>query len=292
MTDQMPITGPHGDDALLDLAAAYALDAVDDAERGAIDAVVADADPTVRDEFRRRVREHREALADYAKSTEQQPPADLLAGIMARIDADPDAARRPESDSDAAGPASSDPDAPGPASSGPASSSPASAGPVPPEPVSLDEARLRRRRRWTRGLGSAAAAAILVFGGVVIGDRIAGGPEAPPPAAQVFAASDVRTSAVDVAGGTATVVYSREANAAVLLMDGVAAPDPDTVYQLWLLGPDHSPTSVGVMESAEVTPSTQAVVEDIDTSTQFGISLEPPGGSPQPTNVLATVGLT
>jgi len=265
MTEQTPITGPGGDD-VLGLAAAYALDAVDDAERRAIEAEIADAAPAVREEFRRRVRENREALAEYARSTEQQPPAGVFDGIMARIDADGglDAAEAAEV------------------------TSPES---MRPEPVSLDERRLRRRRRWARGLGGAAAAAILVAGGVVIGDRI-GGTEGPPPAAQVFDASDVRTAAVDVGGGTATVVYSRDANAAVLLMDGVAPPQSDTVYQLWLLGSDHPPTSVGMMEPAQVTPSTRAVVQDIDSSTTFGISVEPPGGSPAPTNVLATINLT
>ncbi|WP_328825521.1 anti-sigma factor [Tomitella gaofuii] len=265
MAEQTPGTGGGGDE-MLGLAAAYALDAVDDVERRAIGAALDTADRQVREEFRRRVREHREALAEYARSTEQQPPAGLFDGIMARIDADGglEAAEAAEV------------------------TSPES---VRPEPVSLDERRLRRRRRWARGLGGAAAAAILVAGGVVIGDRI-GGTEGPPPAAQVFAASDVRTGAVDVGGGTATVVYSRDANAAVLLMDGVAPPQPDTVYQLWLMGPGHPPASVGMMGPAQVTPSTRAVVQDIDSSTTFGISVEPPGGSPAPTNVLATINLT
>ncbi|GAA4820563.1 anti-sigma factor [Tomitella cavernea] len=263
MAEQIRIVGPGSDDELLGLAAAYALDAVDDAERRAIDSAMDAAHQGVRDEFLRRVRGHREALADFARSTEEQPPESLLGGILARIDAD----------GDMAGPAGR-----------------AAPGHVPPAPVSLDEQRLRRRWRWTRGVGAAAAAAVLVAGGVVIGNRI-GGTEGPPAAAQVFDASDVRTGAVDVGGGTATVVYSRDANAAVLLMDGVAPPQPNTVYQLWLLGSDHPPTSVGMMEPAEVTPSTRAVVEDIDASTRIGISVEPPGGSPQPTNVLATISL-
>ncbi|WP_182357994.1 anti-sigma factor [Tomitella gaofuii] len=267
MTEQIRTAGHGSDDELLGLAAAYALDAVDDAERRAIDSAMDVAHQGVRDEFLRRVRDHREALADYAHTTEQHPPADLFGGIMARIDADAEADRSAKA---------------GPAQAGPGAL---------PAPASLDERRLRRRRRWARGLGGAAAAAILVAGGVVIGDRI-GGTEGPPPAAQVFAASDVRTGAVDVGGGTATVVYSRDANAAVLLMDGVAPPQPDTVYQLWLLGSDHPPTSVGMMGPAQVTPSTRAVVQDIDSSTTFGISVEPPGGSPAPTNVLATINLT
>jgi len=37
-------------------------------------------------------------------------------------------------------------------------------------------------------------------------------------------------------GGTATVVFSREKNAGVLVMNNVAPPAPGTVYQMWLIG--------------------------------------------------------
>ena len=41
-------------------------------------------------------------------------------------------------------------------------------------------------------------------------------------------------------GGTATVVFSRERNAGVLVMNNVAPPKPGTVYQMWLVGANAS----------------------------------------------------
>ena len=53
----------------------------------------------------------------------------------------------------------------------------------------------------------------------------------------MLAADDVRTvSGAMPAGGTATVVYSREKNAGVLVMNNVPPPSSGTVYQMWLMG--------------------------------------------------------
>lgn len=262
MPDTPPLPGPRSNAELLDLTAAYALDAVDSGERHAIGAALAGAAPSVRQEFDEQVRDYREALAEYARTGAAPAPAHLRERILRAI-ADE-------------GPA--DPD-PGDRSPG---------GQDRPAPASLDSAR--RRRRLNQWLAGVAAAAVLFAGGVAIGHRIGGSPAAPT-AAQVFAAQDVRTSAVDVAGGTATVMYSRNANAAVLLMNNVARPQPDTVYQLWLIGPDHAPTSVGMMDRAQVVPSTRAFVDGIDAATALGISVEPPGGSAQPTTIMANISL-
>src|ERR1700676_2430679 len=70
-------------------------------------------------------------------------------------------------------------------------------------------------------------------------------PPTPSTAAQVFAAHDVRTVSGNIGrGGTATVVFSREKNAGVLVMNNVAPPEPGTVYQMWLIG-DKGPQSAG-----------------------------------------------
>jgi anti-sigma-K factor RskA len=99
----------------------------------------------------------------------------------------------------------------------------------------------------------------------------------------VFSASDVRTVTSDIpTGGTATVVWSRERNAGVLVMNNVAPPAPGTVYQMWLVG-DGGPHSAGIMARADVSPSTTAVLKDLDKSQTLAFTVEPGGGSPQPT---------
>jgi anti-sigma-K factor RskA len=78
-------------------------------------------------------------------------------------------------------------------------------------------------------------------------------------------------------------VFSRERDAAYLVMNNVPPPSAGTVYQMWLLR-DGQATPAGTMDSAAVTPSTTAVVPDIGQSTALAFTVEPPGGSDQPTS--------
>jgi anti-sigma-K factor RskA len=139
-----------------------------------------------------------------------------------------------------------------------------------------------RVKRWQTAVLAAAAALVIGLGALGVG--LALRPAATPSVAeQVFAAPDVRAVTSDVAtGGTATVVFSREKNAAVLVMNNVPPPAPDTVYQMWLLR-DGGPESAGIMEANAVAPSTTRVLPDIGQSSAVAFTVEPPGGSPQPT---------
>ncbi len=136
--------------------------------------------------------------------------------------------------------------------------------------------------RW-RGVALAAAAAMVVgLGAVGVGFAIR--PEVQQSAAeQIFDAPDVRTVSGDIpTGGTATVVFSRERNAAVLVMNNVAPPASGYVYQMWLVGDDGA-HSAGTMDAAAVSPSTTAVLPDIDGSQTLAFTLEPGSGSETPT---------
>ena len=105
----------------------------------------------------------------------------------------------------------------------------------------------------------------------------------PSTAEQVFAAPDVRTVSAEIpTGGTATVVFSREKNAGVLVMNNVAPPAPGTVYQMWLID-DQGPHSAGTMDAKAVAPSTTAVLPELDDSQVLAFTVEPGGGSSQPT---------
>lgn len=142
--------------------------------------------------------------------------------------------------------------------------------------------RTQRRSRWRSTLLAAAAALVIGLGALATGLALRPEP-APTTAEQVFAAPDVRTVAGTIpTGGTATVVYSREKHAGVLVMNNVEPPPPGTVYQMWLLD-DRGATSAGTMDAAAVAPSTTAVLPDLGDSTALAFTVEPGSGSPQPT---------
>ncbi|WP_083292314.1 anti-sigma factor [Arthrobacter sp. SW1] len=232
----------------VELAEIYALDAVSDEERAAIDAYFATAQDAERRAFNERVRQARETLA-LAFTAEEEPPADLLERTLAQLPAPP---------APAAAPASGD------------------------ELAAARQQRSERRRpsavrTW---LIAAAAAVALAVGGVGIGSYVAAQND---PATQILQAQDVREATVDVAGGgTATVAVSASRDAMVVRMKDVPPPPADKVYQMWLIPQDGSaPVSQGLMDAR--TLSQPAVVKGLSGAAALGVTVEPAGGSATPT---------
>jgi len=258
---------------VVDLAEVYALNAVDDAERAAIEQFLASAPAADRAAFNERVRQARETLAT-SFTAEEEPPPGLLDRIMSSLPA------QTAQPSPAAVPL------PG---TGPRTT------PVMPHPVrdtsgmavtdELGAARKRREERrrpqgmrnWLIGV---AAAAVIALGGVGVGAYVANQND---PLNQVMQASDVRQATVDVnGGGTATVSISPSKDAAVVKMNGVPAPPVGKVYQMWLIPKDGSaPVSQGLMDAEAL--SKPAVVKGIGSAAALGITVEPAGGSASPT---------
>ena len=152
--------------------------------------------------------------------------------------------------------------------------------------AAVEPAPASREKRWPRVV--LAAAAIVAVGLAALGVGIALRPstpeQQPSTAAEIFAAPDVRTTFGQIpTGGTATRVYSPDRHAGVLVMNGVAKPQPGTVYQMWLVS-DRAKTSAGVMDAAAVAPSTTAVLPDLGDATALAFTVEPGSGSPQPTS--------
>lgn len=242
------------DDHLLDLAAVYALDAVSDDERREIELRVAEADSDLAAAFRREVREVRETMAQVSHATVAEPPAHVRHRLLEAIST---------AESIGTAPGSSAPDSP------------------------IDLSARRNRRRYF--LLAAAAAVVIAIAGIGVATQL--GQDTPPTSAQVLAAEDVRTTSGSIeGGGTATVVYSKDVDAGVLVMNNVAPPTDGTVYQMWLIGPDGA-TAAGTMTPADVAPSTTAVLEGISDATALGFSVEPEGGSAQPTSIFAELPL-
>lgn len=258
----------------VDLAEVFALNAVDDAERSAIERYLASAPVAERTAFNERVRQARETLAT-SFTAEEEPPAGLLDRIMASLPAQSAAAM--------AGPGQA-PDRTGfPVS--PVVAKPIREAPEEPVPDELGAARQRREERrrpqgmrnWLVGV---AAAAVIALGGVGVGAYVANQND---PLNQVMQAGDVRQATVDVAGGgTATVSISSSKDAVVVKMNGVPAPPAGKVYQMWLIPKDGSaPVSQGLMDAQAL--SKPAVVKGIGSAASLGITVEPVGGSTSPT---------
>ncbi len=141
----------------------------------------------------------------------------------------------------------------------------------------------KRATRWRTTILAAAAVLAIGLGALGVGIALR-----PPPvtstAEQVFAASDVRTVSGDLpGGGTATLVFSHEKDAGVLVMNNVPPPQPGTVYQMWLVS-DEGPESAGTMDAKAVAPSTTAVLPDLGDSQTLAFTVEPGSGSAEPTS--------
>jgi anti-sigma-K factor RskA len=151
--------------------------------------------------------------------------------------------------------------------------------------VRSDQMRVLRPRvkRWQTAALAAAAALVIGLGAVGVGLALRPAPTLST-AEQVFAASDVQTVSDEIpTGGTAAMVFSREENAGVLVMNNVAPPQPGTVFQMWLID-DTGAHSAGTIGANNVALSTTAVLHDLGDSQTMTLTVEPPGGSPQPTS--------
>lgn len=90
--------------------------------------------------------------------------------------------------------------------------------------------------------------------------------------------------------GTIAVVTSESADQAVALLRDLRTPIPaDSTYQLWLVGGGDQPVPAGLIPGDDTAP---VVVNDVGGSSVLAVTIEPAGGSPQPTTpILAQVAL-
>ncbi|MCV7075662.1 MULTISPECIES: anti-sigma factor [Mycobacterium] len=148
--------------------------------------------------------------------------------------------------------------------------------------TAADKSAAQGQARWRTAFFAAAAAIVVGLAAFGVGVFTRPAPT-PTVAEQILAAPDVQTVSRPLGGGTATVMFSRDRNAGMLVMNNVPPPSPGTVYQMWLIGADGA-TSAGTMGTAAVTPSTKAMLDNLGGSTALAFTVEPGTGSVQPTS--------
>ncbi len=156
----------------------------------------------------------------------------------------------------------------------------------------VDELAVRRQRRLTRVLSLAVAAALVVALG--LGSWVVALTQQEAPVAtstletELLNAPDVQGHTVPLAGGgQATFVASKSLGRALFSSGDLPALPPDRTYQLWTLS--GSLEKPGVIRADNLvsggTPAKSWLRGPVDQSGALAISVEPAGGSRQPTDI-------
>jgi anti-sigma-K factor RskA len=231
-------------DELNVLAGAYALDALDDDERAVFEDHLRDCN-----ECSEVVRGLRNAAAELSQLTAVGPPPQLRAAVLGAV---------------------------------------AQSRPLPPR---VDGARvlpLRRSRNAALWQGLAAACALVAIIVSAWGYTEHRNAQRATTAQvsvveSLLAAPDVRATTTAMKQGQGTLIYSRREHRLVLIGRGMPVLPADETYQLWMMSPSGQPVSGGVFR-----PDPNGNVElpasgDLNGVDRMGVSVEPAGGSAQPT---------
>jgi anti-sigma-K factor RskA len=213
------------------LSGAYAVDALDDAERIEFERHLAECATCQRE-----VDGLREAAAEMASASEVTPPERLRASVLQAITE------------------------------------------VRPLPPVVAVPGVGKGRRWWAA-GSLVLAASVASGVVVTHPW--SNPSTVSVASQVMSASDVQTVRSTVAdGGSLTWYRSKSADRAVVTSAGLPALPDSKVYELWLQRADGTMAPAGFLPAGS---STVVLTGDARTAGGAGLTVEPAGGSAQPT---------
>ena len=243
------------------LSGAYALDALDPAEAAAFEGHLESCE-SCRDE----VRSFRDVVGVLADDAAVPAPERLRTSVLSAITEVrplPPVVSAPMTDRDAAATVTRAP---------------------------ADQLAVRRaagaRRSPTWLLVAAAVLAVVAAGGlwrsVSLQQQLSSVTATAAEVTAVITSPDATTVSGEVAGsGRAAVVLSASSGKAVLVTDGVPAAPAGKTYQAWFITSDGKATSAGLVPSGDHTavllsgsPSGAATV---------GVTLEPAGGSSQPT---------
>ena len=146
---------------------------------------------------------------------------------------------------------------------------------------------------WPRRLAVAAAAASVAAAAVLGVDQVATQHQldsvraSGAAIARVVTAADARVETGRARpGGSVTVVTSAKLGEAVVSATGMAALPSGRVYQVWVMSPSGAPSgtrSVGLLQG------TQLLASAVTPGDRIGITVEPSGGTTQPTTTPVAV---
>jgi len=218
------------------------------------------------------------------------PPASLKADLFAKLASTP---QLPPLDEPTPASVSPAPASVAPASAVPAPASVAPASVAPAETLAAPEspAQLKSRSRWFSrpiAIAAAAAAAVVLFvGGTFLGSALSGGDsfqeQQASALAAINAAPDAQRATADVeGGGTATLVWSGQLGQSALVAKNLPSLPNDKTYELWYIR-DGKATAAGTMMPGNA-PATWRVLDGkMAAGDTVGVTVEPRGGSTQPT---------
>ncbi len=182
-----------------------------------------------------------------------------------------------------------------PAGTTPAGTTPAGTGPTGRLPadgtvVPIDRDRHRRSRRLLRSaaaaLGAAALVAAIALGGWAYGrSQVLGEQQAGADAvARIIGAPDAHSYRRPAPHGMqVTYVVSERRNAALVVIDNGRDPGAGRTYQLWTVRADHGRTTFVPDRTFDRPNGPIILTGDIRAAAALGITVEPAGGSRQPT---------
>ncbi len=229
------------------LSGAYVVDALDDEERKTFERHL----PGCLD-CQEEVASLREAAVTMADAVAVEPPASLRASLLAEI---------------------------------------STVRQLPPETKPADAGRstgatvlpFRSRRFRLASLAAAAAVAAAVTVGIAWQPWSQQETTQLTAADQVLSAGDAQKVSIDFKdGSTASVYRSVSKGRAVILTTDMAAPPEGKVYEIWFRTPDGEMVPAGLMPKA---PDNKVLLEgNAARATGVGITIEPEGGSKQPTS--------
>jgi anti-sigma-K factor RskA len=266
-------------DDLHDLAAAYALDALDEFERARFERAL-EGSPDLRAE----VDAFRGVAAELGDTTPPvSPPSGMKEAIFARLSETPQLEQAPPRPVDVARDRNRTPDTGRrEATERERDGSAPERGGTAPE---TDE--LAARRRWYRRPGaivSAAAAVVLLIAGVAVGVNWPGanGWGAQLELAALSSAPDAQTVTHDVAGsGEVTLIWSPEQERSAVVAEELPDLGEEQTYELWYID-DEGATSAGTFDMRG-DEAWRILDGALAPGVAVGITVEPAGGSPQPT---------
>ena len=247
---------------LHDLTGAYALNALSDEERQAFEAHL-DICPPCADE----VADLLATTAALGGMLGEPPSARLRAEVMAEIERTPqEGPERGIDEAPQAGPASTADDT--------VVALPRDDRTVPP---------------WVAWIGAAAAAVAAVVA-VVLGLQLADANQQLDEVASqreqmeaLLAAPDARTLVVsDAEAGEVRLVVSAERGQAMLIASDMEPAPHEHVYEAWVIHGDE-PVAAGLFDAQDDGRVTTLIEGDFARASAVGVTIEPEGGSPQPT---------